>query len=125
VPRKKIKKPTNWKQRALLAEARLERVVRVGRGIRSKLRGEARVAKYRLEEFKVHALVKHGCHGVVCHITDIEPIDTPFVNMLPKITSKHLYHQWLTDKLVPEQQAGWWWRVPYGWWLSLKRRLRA
>ena len=35
----------------------------------------------------------------VDRITTIDPIDTPFVSMLPKTTSEMLYLDWVKDKL--------------------------
>jgi len=56
-------------------------------------------------------------------ITLIDPIDTPFFSMAPKVKAKDTYHQWVTDVLKPvtEQRLGWWIRIPYGWFLSLKK----
>ena len=61
--------------------------------------------------------------GLIEQITLIDPIDTPFFSMAPKVKAKDTYHQWVTDVLKPvtEQRLGWWIRIPYGWFLSLKK----
>jgi hypothetical protein len=33
-------------------------------------------------------------------ITNIDPWDTPWVSQAPKVTARHVYHQWMTDTLA-------------------------
>jgi hypothetical protein len=39
-------------------------------------------------------------------ITNIDPWDTPFVSQAPKVTCRHVYHQWLTDTLGTPDLTG-------------------
>jgi len=39
-------------------------------------------------------------------ITNIDPWETPWVSQAPKVTAKHVYHQWLTDTLSSQTLTG-------------------
>ena len=39
-------------------------------------------------------------------ITNVDPWETPWVAQAPKVTARHVYHQWLTDTLVTQTLAG-------------------
>jgi hypothetical protein len=85
---------------------------------------------------------------LTCWVTNIEPFsDAPAYALAAKTRCKSEYHQRLTDNLTaagnPDEKyiepmaqlfrgldaqfaadnsIGWFWRVPYGWWLKLTRR---
>lgn len=97
-------------------------------------RREIRRLRRRLEEAKaeikdlkaaVEEFLKDSEQDLLDAITNIEPKDAlyPLGAVLPKVKSKHVYHEWVTDVLpaMMEQRAGWWIRIPYGWWLAFKR----
>ena len=54
-------------------------------------------------------------------ITHIAPIEAawPHGSILPKVSSKHIVHEWRIDRTI-----GWWWHIPYGWWLKLKKQFQ-
>lgn len=39
-------------------------------------------------------------------ITNVDPWETPWVAQAPKVTARHVYHQWLKDTLSPTTTAG-------------------
>lgn len=40
-------------------------------------------------------------HQWLNRIVSIDPIDTPFFSRAPRVTSQHILHTWVCDKLVP------------------------
>lgn len=39
-------------------------------------------------------------------ITNVDPWETPWVSQAPKVTARHVYHQWLKDTLSPQNTNG-------------------
>jgi hypothetical protein len=77
-------------------------------------------------------LRRHDECDLMCEITAIEPMPTPFMEQLPRIPSRQVEHTWLMDTLRPYtqldrwlDQISWWWRKPWGWLLSAKKVLIA
>jgi hypothetical protein len=98
-------------------------------------RREIRRLRRRLEEAKaeivdlkqaIETMLKESEQDLLDAITRIEPKDAPFPlgDVLPKVKSNHVYHEWVTDVLKPiaEQHAGWWWRKPWAWFLKMFRK---
>lgn len=76
-------------------------------------------------------LAEHKCDFVCQYVTTIDPIDTPFVSMLPKVKAPGTMHEWITDRLRPYtkwdemlDRLTWLWRKPWGWLLAEKRHIR-
>ena len=89
-------------------------------------------------------LIRYDECDLTCHITLIDPMPSVFMSALPKVTAKQLMGTWAMDDLsaatnweafrthvyslfdafgaTTERRVGWWWRVPYGWWLKLWRK---
>jgi hypothetical protein len=90
------------------------------REIRRRYRIRIKALQRQLAAAHEHAEKVHGC-GVMCHITTIDKFDTPMVTAFAKVVAPGTMHEWTTDT-VADRTYGWWWRIPYGWLLSLKRR---
>lgn len=97
---------------------------------------------------KGHAFGDPKC-GLMCFIKVIEPMNSPLTSIYTPRASNYKFHSWYTDDLVSarsldpnyssvlgdnyraltaqfdvavDHTVGWWWRIPYGWYLTLKRK---
>jgi hypothetical protein len=127
-----------WADRDVQARKQLAR-------LRKKLRAEE--ARWDEKCPKGH-LVRHDeCDFILCSLAQIDPWPTEFTSLVPKGHSRAFMHKWPIDKLaVPvgvtqfwgslgeryaaldvafavDKKIGWWWRVPFGWWLKLRKKV--
>lgn len=94
----------------------------------ARLEGQVRSAKRASEFWRVRwaskcpkgHLRRYDECDLMCEVTVIEPYPTPFVSDAPRVPAKHVMHAWNTDMMI-----GWWWRVPYQWWLRAKKFIRT
>ena len=93
---------------------RLERLRKANKRLRVRLKAEE--AKWH-EVCPLGHLFRYDECALTCWLTKIDDWDTPLLKPSPKLKSP-MVHDWTTR--VPFSW-GWWWRVPYGWWLSLVR----
>jgi len=96
--------------------ARILRLQAQVKRLKAALRAERR--KWDEKCPKGHLVRYDECDLAGCYITVIEPFPSPIFSTLPKTTYPGMMHEWEIDKI--EREVGWWWRVPYGWWLSIK-----
>jgi hypothetical protein len=130
-PEMKKKRSPMWLMEIDIRDTKILAQRREIRRLRRRL--EAAKAEFAEMKAKRDALeVRYGAKwaGKVPDLLDdivvIAPKDAPWPkgDVLPKVKSNHVYHEWVTDVLKPitEQHVGWWWRKPWAWLLKMFRK---
>lgn len=90
----------------------IERLKVQNKKLRAKLRAEE--ANW-FQKCPQGHLVRHDECDIMCYVTTISSVESPHLDALAE-NYRALDRQFAVDKKI-----GWWWRVPFSWWLSLKK----